>query len=67
MEHIAIKDDEGQYRIVFGRYVGKAATEAEALALVRRDIARGVATRLLDELRSNADQNADIADSSPQD
>ena len=65
MEDIAIRDNEGQYRIVFGRYVGKAATEAEAFRLVKHDIAKEVSTRLLMDLSTHADQNADIADSAP--
>ena len=39
LNYIALRDDEGNYKVVYGRFVGLGQTEAEAHALVRQDMA----------------------------
>ena len=57
MNHIAVKDDEGRYKVFYGRFVGMAETEAEAWQVVQEDL------RSREACRQNADKNADNADS----
>ena len=52
MNHIAVKDDEGRYKVFYGRFVGMAETEAEAWQIVQEDL------RSREACRPNAD-NAD--------
>ena len=37
MNHIAIRDNEGNYKVLFGRWVGTVKTEAEVARLVKED------------------------------
>ena len=39
LNYIALRDDEGNYKVVYGRLVGLGQTEAEAHDLVRQDMA----------------------------